>query len=70
MDKQAELRQWLEIADNDLAYTECSVLTGYAVQTRYPNEISVEKHDMDKALLYAKSVREFIMPFADENAEL
>jgi len=22
MDKQAELRQWLEIADNDLAYAE------------------------------------------------
>jgi len=40
-------------------------LSGYAVQTRYPNEISVEKQDMDKALLYAKSVREFIMPLTD-----
>jgi len=48
-------------------YEECSILSGYAVQTRYPNEISLEKHDMDKALLYAKSVREFILPFTDEN---
>jgi len=129
MDKQAELRQWLELADNDLAlaefasnkmwpvpyaiicfhcqqavekylkrflvihdidppkihdleellklcidinpqfstiYEKCSTLSGYAVQTRYPNEISVEKHDMDKALLYTKSIREFIIPFANE----
>ena len=128
MDKQAELQQWLEIADNDLAlaeftsknmwpvpyaiicfhcqqavekylkrflvmydilppkthdlqellklcaaikpqfatiYEECSVLSGYAVQTRYPNEIYVEKQDMDKALLYAKSVREFIINGSD-----
>jgi len=49
-----------------LAYAECSVLSGYAVQTRYPNEISVEKHDMDKALLCAKSVRECVILFADE----
>jgi HEPN domain-containing protein len=129
MDKQAELQQWLEIADSDLSlaefsaekmwpvpyaiicfhcqqavekylkwflvmydieppkihdleellklcatikpqfsaiYEKCSVLSGYAVQSRYPNEIHAEKHDMDKALLYAKSVREFIMPFANE----
>jgi HEPN domain-containing protein len=126
MDKQVELQQWLEIADNDLTlaeftsknmwpvpyaiicfhcqqavekylkrflvmhdiappkihdleellklctaiepqfsaiYEKCSILSGYAVQTRYPNEIYVEKHDMDKALLYTKSVREFILPF-------
>jgi HEPN domain-containing protein len=129
MDKQVELRQWLEIADSDLAlaehasknmwpvpyaiicfhcqqavekylkwflvmhdiepprihdleellklcaaiapqfsviYEKCSVLSGYAVQGRYPNEIHVEEHDMDKALLYARSIREFIMPFADD----
>ena len=124
MDKQTELREWLEIADNDLAladftaknmwpvpyanicyhcqqavekylkwflvlhdneppkihdlqeleklceainpqfsaiYEKCSVLSGYAVQTRYPNEIHVEKHDMDKALDYVKIIREFIL---------
>jgi HEPN domain-containing protein len=127
MDKQTELQQWLEIADNDLnlaefasknmwpvpcaiicfhcqqaaekylkwflvmhdneppkihdleellklcltinpqfseIYEKCSVLSGYAVQTRYPNEIYVEKHDVDKALFYAKSIREFIIQFA------
>ena len=123
MDKETELQQWLEIADNDLAvanfsaqnmwpipyaiicfhcqqavekylkwflvlndidppkthdleeleklceniapqfstiYEECSVLSGYAVQSRYPNEMYVEKHDMDKALNFAKTIREFI----------
>jgi HEPN domain-containing protein len=127
MDKQGELQQWLEIADNDLSlaeftsknmrpvpyaiicfhcqqavekylkwflamhdveppkthdleellklcaiiepqfstiYEKCSILSGYAVQTRYPNEIRIEKHDMDEALFYAKSVREFIISFA------
>ena len=41
-------------------YEKCTVLSGYAVQTRYPNEIRVEKQDMDKALAYAKEIREFI----------
>jgi len=45
-------------------YEECSVLSGYTVQTRYPNEISLEKQDMDKALLCAKSIREFNLQFA------
>jgi len=123
MDKQTELRQWLELADNDLTlasfsaknmwpvpyeiicfhcqqavekflkwflvlhdmeppkihdleeleklcetimpefseiYEKCTVLSGFAVQSRYPNEIRVEKQDMDKALDYAKFIREFI----------
>jgi len=29
MDKQDELRQWLEIADNDLAYAELWLITAY-----------------------------------------
>jgi len=44
-------------------YEKCTVLSGYAVQTRYPNEIRVEKQDMDKALEYAKEIREFILSF-------
>ena len=126
MDKQSELKQWKEIADNDInladfsannmrpvpfalicfhcqqavekylkyflvfhdieppkihdleelekrceaiqprfsmIYEKCSVLSGYAVQSRYPNEICLEKQDMDKALEYAKEVREFISNF-------
>jgi HEPN domain-containing protein len=39
---------------------KCSLLTGYAVQTRYPSEARVEKQDMDKALENAKEIREFI----------
>jgi len=123
MDKQAELQQWKEVADNDLnladfssknmwpvpfaiicfhcqqavekylkwflifhdieppkihdleelekicekiqpkfsdIYEKCSLLSGYAVQSRYPNELRVGKQDMDKALEYAKAIREFI----------
>ena len=123
MDKEAELRQWIELADNDLSiadfsaknmwpvpfeiicfhcqqavekylkwflvlhdmpppkshdleeleklcetivpafseiYEKCTVLSGFAVQSRYPYEIRVEKQDMDKALSYAKYIREFI----------
>jgi len=41
-------------------YEKCSLLTGYAVQTRYPSEAHVEKQDMDKALEHAKEIREFI----------
>ena len=37
MDKEAELRQWLELAD----YEKCTILSGFAVQSRYPNEIRV-----------------------------
>jgi HEPN domain-containing protein len=41
-------------------YEKCAVLSGFAVQSRYPNEIRVEKQDMDKALEYAEFIREFI----------
>jgi HEPN domain-containing protein len=123
MDKQTELRQWIEIADKDLSaanhmaknmwpvpyeiicfhcqqaaekylkwvlvlhdidppkihdleeleklcesiipqfstlYEKCATLTEYAVHTRYPDEKQLEKQDMDKALEYAQSIREFV----------
>jgi len=41
-------------------YEKCNVLSGYAVQSRYPNEINIDKNDMDKALLYANEIRDFI----------
>ena len=47
-------------------YEKCSVLSGYAVQSRYPNEMRVEKQDMDKALEYAKDIREFICSLFSE----
>jgi HEPN domain-containing protein len=47
-------------------YEKCSILSGYAVQTRYPNEVRVEKHDMDNALEYAKSIREFVIKAGDQ----
>jgi HEPN domain-containing protein len=123
MDKQTELRQWIEIADHDFAvaqhlaenmhpapyeiicfhcqqtiekylkwflvlhdieppkihdleeleklcetiapqfstvYEKCSYLTEYGVQSRYPSEMRLEKEDMDRALIYAELIREFI----------
>jgi len=41
-------------------FEKCSILSGYAVQSRYPNELRVEKQDMDKAIEYAKEIREFM----------
>ena len=130
MDRQTEIQQWMEIADDDLAiaefsaknmwpvpyaiicfhcqqaaekylkwflvlhdidppkthdleeleklcesinpqfstiYNQCSILSGYAVQSRYPNEICIEKHDMDKALEYVKTIREFILKAGSES---
>ena len=51
-------------------YEKCSVLSGYAVQSRYPNEMRVEKQDMDKALQYAKEIKEFIHSVMKANNEL
>ena len=58
-----------------IIYEKCSVLSGYAVQSRYPTEMNIEKHDIDKALGYTKEIREFfcsLFPdqFSDINKEL
>jgi HEPN domain-containing protein len=39
---------------------KCSYLTEYGVQFRYPSAMQLEKEDMDRALEYAASIREFI----------
>jgi HEPN domain-containing protein len=133
MDKQAELRQWIEIADSDLSaarhmlntmwpvpyaivcfhcqqaaekylkwvlvlhdidppkihdleeleklceaiipqfdmlYEKCAALTEYAVPSRYPNENQLEKNDMDRALEYAQSIREFVQSHFPEQFAL
>jgi len=58
----AELKKLCEIIHPQFSVLseKCSILTGYAVQSRYPTEMHVEKHDMDKAIEYAKEIREFI----------
>ena len=78
MDKQTELQQCLEMADNDLAIAYFSVKYMYpvpyaiicfhSVQSRYPNEMYVENHDMEKAIEYVKTIREFILE-AEKNEE-
>ena len=37
----------------------CGSLTRYGVQPRYPREIGVTERDMQKALEYARQVRDF-----------
>ena len=41
-------------------YEKCSILSKYAIKTRYPNEMRVERQDMENALEYAKDVRDFL----------
>ncbi|MCL2342460.1 MAG: HEPN domain-containing protein [Firmicutes bacterium] len=37
----------------------CNVLTGYGVQSRYPNEMEITENDMQNALAYARQIQEF-----------
>ena len=36
----------------------CEVLTRYSIQPRYPNEMEITENDMQKALEYAKQIRD------------
>jgi HEPN domain-containing protein len=47
-----------EIAD------QCSDLTAYGVQPRYPTELMLEQRDMRQALSSAKRVRDFVLNVA------
>jgi HEPN domain-containing protein len=38
---------------------ECSSLTQYSVQPRYPDELEVTENDMNKALINARKIRDF-----------
>jgi len=38
---------------------QCSVLTRYGVQPRYPHEMFIEEHHMKQALEYARQIMEF-----------
>lgn len=45
---------------------ECSDLTVYGVQARYPIELMLEEQDMRQALNSAKVIRDFVLAFAPE----
>ncbi|WP_350342992.1 HEPN domain-containing protein [Proteinivorax tanatarense] len=49
-----------EIAD------QCSDLTAYGVQPRYPMQLILEESDMQEALLSAKTIRNFILNMQPE----
>jgi len=37
----------------------CNTLTRYGVQPRYPHEMEIQEHDMEKALEYARQIQSF-----------
>lgn len=45
---------------------QCSDLTAYGVQPRYPMEMMLEEQDMWQALNSAKTIRDFILALAPE----
>jgi HEPN domain-containing protein len=48
-------------------YEKCTVLTEYAVHSRYPKEKQLEKHDMERALEYANFIKKFVQAqFSDQ----
>lgn len=51
-----------EIAD------QCSDLTAYGVQPRYPMQLTLEEGDMHEALISAKAIRDFIIKLKPEKA--
>jgi HEPN domain-containing protein len=45
---------------------QCSDLTAYGVQPRYPMELTLEEQDMKQALTSAKEIQEFILTLAPD----
>ena len=45
---------------------QCSDLTAYGVQPRYPMELMLEERDMRQALNSAKAIRDFVLAIAPE----
>jgi len=55
----------LSDAFKDIA-DQCSDLTAYGVQPRYPMELMLEEQDMRQALNSAKAIRDFVLALAPE----
>ncbi|NJD02516.1 MAG: HEPN domain-containing protein [Ruminiclostridium sp.] len=45
---------------------QCSDLTAYGIQPRYPMESILEEQDMRQALASAKTIQDFVLDFAPE----
>lgn len=45
---------------------QCSDLTAYGVQTRYPMGLTLDERDMSQALNSARQIRDFILALAPE----
>ena len=63
MDKQTELLQWVEIAESDFATAQHVAKTMWPVPYQivcFHCQQAAEKYDMDRALLFAESIKEFV----------
>lgn len=45
---------------------QCSDLTAYSVQPRYPMELTLEEEDMQQALDSAKTIKDFVLAIIQE----
>jgi len=48
-------------AEFSILSTMTDILKRYGVMPRYPNELMITREDMKTALIYAKSVQEFVL---------
>jgi HEPN domain-containing protein len=65
-DKTHDLNELLKVcqkynAEFSILSSQTLILKRYAVMTRYPNELGITQEDMKNALLYAKTIQNFVM---------
>lgn len=65
LDELCKLAMKLSYTFIDIA-DQCSDLTAYGVQPRYPMELMLEEQDMQQALNSAKVIRDFVLVLAPE----
>jgi HEPN domain-containing protein len=65
LDELCKLCSELSDTFKDIA-DQCSDLTAYGVQPRYPMELMLEEQDMRQALNSAKAIRDFVLVLAPE----
>ncbi len=61
LDELCKLCIEIEIEFQDII-DQCSDLTAYGIQPRYPAEINLEEQDLQQALKSAETIRDFILP--------
>ena len=65
-EKTHDLRELLKICEeHDQSFSsllsKLQILTRYGVMPRYPNDLGITNEEMKTAIIYAKSIQEFVM---------